>query len=91
MYQLVWTARFTRTAKKFVQAHPDLRQHLARVLRDLENDPLQPHLRLHPLKGKMQGLHAVSITYSYRISLTLKVTEKEIILLDIGSHDEVYE
>jgi mRNA-degrading endonuclease YafQ of YafQ-DinJ toxin-antitoxin module len=60
-------------------------------LRDLENDPLQPHLRLHPLKGKMQGLHAVSVTYSYRISLTLKVTEKEIILLDIGSHDEVYE
>jgi len=46
---------------------------------------------LHPLKGKMQGLHAVSVTYSYRISLTLKVTEKEIILLDIGSHDEVYE
>jgi len=91
MYQLIWTARFTRTAKKFAQAHPDLRQHLARVLRDLENDPLQPHLRLHPLKGKMQGLHAVSVTYSYRISLTLKETEKEIILLDIGSHDEVYE
>jgi addiction module RelE/StbE family toxin len=91
MYQLIWTARFTRTAKKFAQAHPDLRQRLARVLRDLENDPLQPHLRLHPLKGKMQGLHAVSVTYSYRISLTLKVTEKEIILLDIGSHDEVYE
>ena len=91
MYQLVWTARFTRTAKKFAQTHPDLRQRLARVLRDLENDPLQPHLRLHPLKGKMQGLHAVSVTYSYRISLTLKVTEKEIILIDIGSHDEVYE
>lgn len=91
MYRLVWTARFTRTARKFTQAHPDLRQRLAQVLRDLENDPLQPHLRLHPLKGKMQGLHAVSVTYSYRISLTLKVTEKEIILLDIGSHDEVYE
>jgi len=91
MYQLVWTARFTRTAKKCAQAHPDLRQRLARVLRDLENDPLQPHLRLDPLKGKMQGLHAVSVTYSFRISLTLKVTEKEIILLDIGSHDEVYE
>ena len=91
MYRLVWTARFTRTAKKFAQAHPDLRQRFARVLRDLENDPLQPHLRPHPLKGKMQGLHAVSVTYSYRISLTLKATEKEIILLDIGSHDEVYE
>ena len=39
----------------------------------------------------MQGFHAVSVTYSYRITLTLKVTEKEIILHDVGAHDEVYE
>ena len=26
----------------------------------------------------------------YRIILTIEVTDKEIILLDIGSHDEVY-
>ena len=35
-------------------------------------------------------LQAVSVTYEYRIILTLEVTEREIILLDIGSHDEVY-
>ena len=90
MVRLVWTPRFTRSAKKFAQAHPDLRQRLAQVLRDLESDPLRPHLRLHSLKGKLQGLHAVSVTYGYRITLTLKMTEKEIILLDIGSHDEAY-
>ncbi len=90
MYRLIWTGRFTRSARKFAQSHPDLRRHLAQVLRDLEGDPLQPHLRLHPLKGRLQGLHAVSVTYSHRITLTLKVTKKEIILLDIGSHDEVY-
>ncbi len=28
--------------------------------------------------------------YSYRITLTLQITEHEILLLDIGSHDEVY-
>ena len=33
---------------------------------------------------------AVSLTYVYRITLTLRITKKEIILLDIGSHDEVY-
>jgi mRNA-degrading endonuclease RelE of RelBE toxin-antitoxin system len=32
----------------------------------------------------------VSLTHSYRITLTVMVTEHEIILLDIGSHDEVY-
>ena len=89
MYRLVWTARFTRAAKKFAHAHPDLRPRLAQILRDLESDPLQPPLRLHPLKGKLQGLHAVSVTYGYRITLTLKLTKKEITLLDVGSHDEV--
>jgi len=35
-------------------------------------------------------MQAVSLTYSYRITLTLQITEHEILLLDIGSHDEVY-
>lgn len=39
----------------------------------------------------MQGLHAASVTYSYRVTLTLNVTEQEIILHDVGAHDEVYE
>jgi mRNA-degrading endonuclease RelE of RelBE toxin-antitoxin system len=38
----------------------------------------------------LEGLHAVSVTHAYRITLTLRVTTKEIVLLDIGSHDEVY-
>jgi hypothetical protein len=31
----------------------------------------------------------VSITYDYRIVLMIEVTDREVILLDIGSHDEV--
>jgi len=49
-----------------------------------------PHLKLHALSGKLDGCYAVSLTFSYRITLTLMVTGKEIILLDIGSHDDVY-
>lgn len=90
MYELVWTPRFARQLRKFQRAHPELRQRIAQTLRDLEQDPLQPHLRLHPLHGELSGLHAVSVTYSFRIILTLKVTEREIILLDVGSHDDVY-
>ena len=61
-----------------------------RCLGDLQADPFQPHLELHPLSGRLAGCHAVSLTHDYRITLTLWITEKEIILLDIGSHDEVY-
>jgi len=90
MYTLVWSAGFTRSANKFIKSHPDLRAKFAAVLRELENDPFQPHLKYHQLSGNLIGIKAVSITYSYRITLTIVVTEKEIILLDVGSHDEVY-
>lgn len=90
MYTLVWSAGFSRSAEKFNRRHPELKNKFAAVLRDLENDPFQPHLKYHQLAGNLKDIQAVSITYSYRITLTIIVTEKEIILLDVGSHDEVY-
>jgi hypothetical protein len=35
-------------------------------------------------------VQAISITSSYRLTLTLLISDQEIILLDVGSHDEVY-
>ena len=90
MYALVRTSHFDRRLARFARAHPDRRRGLAQVLRDLEADPFQPQLRLHPLRGEMEGLYAVSITYMYRLTLALRVEEREAILLDIGSHDDVY-
>ena len=90
MYALVWTSRFSRSAEKFARRHRELRQKLADTLRDLERDPFQTHLKLHALGGKLKGVQAVSLTDSYRITLTVVMTNKEIILLDVGSHDEVY-
>ena len=90
MYTITTPQQFLRQARKFFKKHPDLKPRFARVVADLQDDPFQPGLALHPLVGKLAGCHAVSLTYSYRITLTLLITEKEIILLDIGSHDEVY-
>ncbi len=90
MFALVWTAAFARTAEDFVRQHPDLRGRLASVLRDLERDPYQPHLKQHALRGKLKGVRAVRLTDAYRITLTVAISEKEIVLLDIGKHDEVY-
>jgi len=90
MYSLVWTPNFTRAAEKFIKHHPELRKKFAEVLRALEQDPFQPHLKYHHLAGKLKEVQAVRITSSYRILLTLVVSEREIHLLDVGSHDEVY-
>ena len=89
-FTLVWTPSFTRTAKKFLARHRDLTDCFSLVLHKLETDPHDPELRLHSLTGRLSGKHAVSLAYSYRIVLRLILTESEIILLDVGSHDEVY-
>jgi mRNA-degrading endonuclease YafQ of YafQ-DinJ toxin-antitoxin module len=89
-WALVMTAFFERRARKFLTRHPDLRPRFIETLEQLRSDPFQPGLRLHPLGGKFEGMQAVSLTYSCRITLTVQITEREILLLDIGSHDEVY-
>jgi len=90
MYTIVTTQFFMRRARKFLNRHPDLRPQFARVVDDLRTDPFAPHLDYHRLSGRLEGIQAVRLTHSYRITLTVVVTDKEITLLDIGSHDEVY-
>jgi mRNA-degrading endonuclease YafQ of YafQ-DinJ toxin-antitoxin module len=89
-YTLIVPNSFRRQAKKFLKAHPDLRETVGTVLRALDDDPFQPQLHLHPLSCNLAGCQAVSVTCSYRITVILQITEREIILLDIGSHDDVY-
>ena len=40
--------------------------------------------------GEFQGLYAASLTDTYRLTMSIVLGEREIILHDIGSHDEVY-
>ena len=70
--------------------HDELRTKFADTLSDLEKNPFQPHLKYHHLGGKLKGVQAISITDNYRITLTVVISDKEIILLDAGSDDEVY-
>ncbi|HSX52470.1 MAG TPA: plasmid stabilization protein, partial [Cellvibrio sp.] len=61
-----------------------------KTLELLELNPHHPSLRLHGLQGRLAGLSSVSINMSYRIVLQLIITDKYIILVDVGSHDQVY-
>ncbi|RLC74369.1 MAG: plasmid stabilization protein [Chloroflexi bacterium] len=90
MYKLIFTRTYLKREEKFLKRHPELIERYKKVLRLLEINPAHPSLRLHKLKGKFCGKYAISITSSYRIVLAFAVTEKGIVLLDIGSHDDVY-
>ncbi len=90
MYIIQTTDQFLRQAKKFFKKHRDLKARFGKLITALAKDPFQPALELYPLTGKLEGIWAASLTFRYRVTLTLMITEKEIILLDIGSHEEVY-
>ncbi|MCS7163583.1 MAG: type II toxin-antitoxin system mRNA interferase toxin, RelE/StbE family [Thermodesulfovibrio sp.] len=90
MYQLVFTETYLKREKEFIEKHRDLIPVYKKVLRLLELNPEHPSLRLHKLKGKFKEVYSVSITMQYRILLKFSVVGKEIILIDIGHHEEVY-
>ncbi len=89
-YKLIYTISYNKKAKKFIRKHPELLSQYEKTLKLLELNPHHPSLRLHGLKGKLKGIFSVSINISCRITLELVITENDIILIDVGPHDQVY-
>ncbi len=83
---------FKRAFKSVVGKNPQLKQVIQEVLEKLSQDPYQPSLGTHKLKGKMTGLLACSAGYDLRIVFVFVKNDPEdnILLIDIGTHDEVY-
>ena len=54
----------------------------------LEN-PFFPQLRIHKLSGKLVGQWAFSVDDDCRIVFEF-VGKDQVLLIDVGSHDEVY-
>jgi len=90
-YKLVYTNSYIKRAKRFVKKHPELTGQYEKTLKLLEINPQHPSLRLHQLKGNLKDLHAISINVSYRITLEFYFNNKEIILVNVGHHDDVYQ
>ena len=89
-FTLIFTAQYEKRAARFLKRHPELENQYLKTLQLLEMNPHHPSLRLHPLSGKFQGLHSVSINLSYRITLELLMQNEEIIPVNVGDHDAVY-
>jgi mRNA-degrading endonuclease YafQ of YafQ-DinJ toxin-antitoxin module len=90
VYRLVFPESYRRREAAFIKRHPGLIERYKQVLKLLELNPAHPLLKLHKLKGKFKDKYAISINYAYRIVIAFVVIENEIILIDIGHHDEVY-
>lgn len=90
MPNLIFTESYEKRAKKFLKKHPEIKSQYKKTLQLLEINPSHPSLRLHKLEGKLSELYSVSINISYRITLEFIITEDKIILINVGTHNEVY-
>lgn len=94
MRKLVLTPHFTRAFRRFSRQNPALQAKIEKTLQDMALDLTAPHLAIHRLTGKLHGVKACSCGYDCRILFALEkhpADGKEVIvLLNIGTHDEVY-
>ena len=89
-YTLIYPESYNKRARKFLRKHPEIHGQYRKTLELLELNPRHPSLRLHDLEGRLKGLSSVSINMSYRIVLEFEIKGKEIILINVGTHDQVY-
>ena len=89
-FRVIYTKSYLKRATKFAKRHPDLLIQYEKALKLLELNPFHPSLRLHRLSGSLSDLHSISINISYRITLEFLIEDGKIILVNVGSHDEVY-
>lgn len=94
MRKLVLTSRFKRSLRKFIKNDQRLRKQIEETLRQMEADLFASSLSTHRLKGEFMGLRACSCGYDCRIIFSIEkdplTNEELVVLLNIGSHDQVY-
>ncbi len=94
MRQLVLTPIFKRAFRKFVKHNPKLQSRIEDTVVQMAVDVFAVSLGTHKLSGELYGLWACSCGYNCRIVFSLEqdaeMDEENILLLDIGTHDEVY-
>lgn len=94
MMKVVWDKTFKRAFRKLIKKNPEMGDRIINVLNLLAIDPLTPSLKSHKLTGSLAGLWSCSVSYDCRIIFTFAQDddseESLIILIDVGSHDQVY-
>jgi len=90
--KLVSSKSFEKSFSKFVKGNNQLREKIEETLQLMEEDVFLPKLQTHKLSGKLYELLACSCGYDCRIIFSIKEQSnlEVIILIDIGTHDEVY-
>jgi mRNA-degrading endonuclease YafQ of YafQ-DinJ toxin-antitoxin module len=90
--ELIRTTAFVRAARRFIKKNPPAESDVETALDLLSEDAFDARLRTHKLKGELDGAWSASAGYDLRIvfEFVQHKGQEAILLLSIGTHDEVY-
>ena len=89
MKNLVFSSSFKRAFKGIIKRRPELKERIEERLKMLADDPFNPALRTHKLKGDLSGYWSMTVDYDCRIVFSFEKNqssgEDEILLIDNGA------
>jgi len=93
--KLVLSKAFEKSYQKFTAKNNALKASIAKALLKMEQDAYDSSLKTHKLSGKLAAYLACSCGYDCRIIFIIEKdlnnpNTENIVLLDIGTHDDVY-
>lgn len=77
-----------RQASKIAKNSQHLKGKVSKTLKTLQENPFTPFLKTHKLSGNLKDRYSCSVTEDIRI--TFKLSDDAVVLLNIGSHGDVY-
>jgi mRNA interferase YafQ len=94
MTKLIISSKFKRAVRKFTRRNPQLQSRIEETITQMLDDSNNPSLGTHKLDGKLAGLLSCSCGYDCRIIFSIETAEDTgemlIVLLNVGTNDEVY-
>lgn len=94
MTKLIISSKFKRAVRKFTRRNSPLQARIEETIIQMCEDSNNPSLGTHKLDGKLAGLLSCSCGYDCRIIFSIEreegTGEIAIVLLNVGTHDEVY-
>jgi addiction module RelE/StbE family toxin len=89
MINIVWDPGFKKAYQKKIKTDDNLKKKFWKTMKLFSSTPFSKQLRTHKLTGTLKGLWAFSVDYDTRVIFSF-LKDDEVLLIDIGSHDEVY-
>ena len=89
MTEIIWDKDFKKTYKKRIKYDNGLKSKFWDVMNLFSENTFNRNLRTHKLTGKLADYWVFSVDYNCRVIFKF-LAEDKVLLVDIGSHDEVY-